>query len=215
MADSTKNDLEIEVKFFLSDEKEIRRKISALGGNIEAKVFETNVRYDDHAHSLHARQMLLRLRKDKQIRLTVKMPPAQQNNDFKILRELEVTLDDFDTMDQILATLGYHRTQIYEKWRETVMIDRTTICLDTMPFGKFLEIEGSKEKIRSTANALSLDWDKRILSNYIEIFEYLKQKEAIKFNDVTFMNFEEHPIQFNHYCHFFEGGKTNMQKRQP
>ena len=204
MPKERQRNLEIVVKFFLTDLASIRRKVAALGAEFTPKVFESNVRYEDQAHQLKSRGMLLRLRKDNRVRLTVKTPPSRANSDVKVMRELEVTVDDFTIMDQILTELGFHQVQIYEKWRETAIVDQIHICLDTLPFGHFLEIEGSIEEIRSTTIALKLDWRKRITSNYLEIFEHLKKTEQLKFNQVTFANFEKHPVQFETHRHLFE-----------
>lgn len=196
--------LEIEVKFFLNDVKRVSNKITALGGLSKGRVFETNIRYEDNRHTLKARRSLLRLRKDNQVRLTVKQDPGQQNPEFKILREWEVSVSDFETMDKILAALGFHQEQIYEKWRETILFNDVMLCLDTLPFGNFLEIEGSQSEIRATADALGLDWNRRILSNYLEIFSFLKKEAGFDFKDITFKNFKNHPIQFQPYCRIFE-----------
>lgn len=196
--------LEIEVKFFLNDEETVRNKIIALGGVSKGRNFETNIRYEDKMHTLKDRRCLLRLRQDNQVRLTVKQDPIQQSPDFKILRELEVIVNDFDTMDKILSVLGFHEDQIYEKWRETIAFNDVLLCLDTLPFGKFLEIEGSKKKIRATADDIGLSWNRRILNNYLEIFDFLKKEQSFKFSNITFSNFKSHPIQFEQYCHKFE-----------
>jgi adenylate cyclase class 2 len=204
MKETMDQNLEIEVKFFVADEKMVRNKIITLGGVSKGRNFETNIRYEDKMHTLWSKRSLLRLRKDNQVRLTVKQDPAQQSSDFKILQELEVTVNDFDTMDKILSALGFHKDQIYEKWRETIAFKDVILCLDTLPFGNFLEIEGPKDKIRTTACALGLNWNRRILSNYIEIFFFLKRQADFKFNDITFKNFKHDPIQFQPYCHIFE-----------
>ena len=196
--------LEIEVKFFLNDVKTISNKITALGGESKGRAFETNIRYEDNRHSLKTKRTLLRLRKDNQVRLTVKQELDQQSHEFKILRELEVGVSDFMTMDNILAALGFHQEQIYEKWRETIEINNVSLCLDTLPFGNFLEIEGSQAEIRTSVDVLGLDWDQRILSNYLEIFSFLKKEANLGFDDVTFKNFENHPVQFQPYRQIFE-----------
>jgi adenylate cyclase class 2 len=93
-------------------------------------------------------------------------------------------------MNQILQKLGFHPEQIYEKWRETLILDQTWFFLDTMPYGAFLEIEGSEKDIRTYAANLDLNWHRRILLNYLEIFEIVRQKQSLKFKDLTFKNFE-------------------------
>ena len=59
-----------------------------------------------------------------------------------------------------------------------------------MPYGTFLEIEGSEKDIRTYAARLGLSWHKRILLNYLEIFEIIRPKLDLKFKDLTFKNFE-------------------------
>jgi adenylate cyclase class 2 len=62
--------------------------------------------------------------------------------------------------------------------------------MDSMPYGNFLEIEGREEDIKSFAIRLGLHWGKRILLNYLEIFDILKKKIDLDFTDVTFDNFK-------------------------
>jgi adenylate cyclase, class 2 len=111
-------------------------------------------------------------------------------SDFKIQNEFEVVVDDFEGMHRILTALGFHAEQIYEKVRETWTLEQTLICLDEMPFGIFMEIEGTPEAIRKTAGLLDLKWSERILYNYLEMFEIIKRREGLSFTDVTFENFK-------------------------
>lgn len=204
MTENSDKNLEIEVKFFIADIAAVRDKLISEGATSQGRIFETNIRYDDPNESLLKKKSLLRLRKDRQVRLTVKTDPAEQSKEFKILRELEVTVNDFDVMDMILNSLGFHKAQIYEKWRESFIFNQVELCLDTLPYGTFLEIEGSPNAIRTAADLLGLNWNLRILSNYLEIFEHLKQAERLEFTDVTFENFKINPVQFKHYRSRFE-----------
>jgi adenylate cyclase class 2 len=182
--------LEIEVKFYLADIENMRQRILALGAESKGRVFEHNVRYEDESRSLIRKKSLLRLRRDTKTILTFKSCPAVASTEFKIFNELEVEVSDFETTNQILQELGLHPEQIYEKWRETLILNQIWFCLDTMPYGTFLEIEGSENDIRVYADRLGLSWHKRILLNYLEIFEIIRQKRGFKFPDLTFKNFE-------------------------
>ena len=97
-------------------------------------------------------------------------------------------------MTAILNSLGFHPAQVYEKRRRVFHWGDVEFCLDRMPFGDFLEIEGPKESIRDAANRLALAWRDRILTNYLSIFEILRTAFELPFNDVTFANFERHPV---------------------
>jgi adenylate cyclase class 2 len=181
--------LEIEVKFYLSDMDRIRDRIIELGAVSMGRIFETNIRFDDADNRLIQKKSLLRLRQDKKSILTFKSEPPFKDDQFKILRELEVEVSDFNTMKHILESLGFREEQVYEKWRETFILNRTYLCLDTMPYGNFLEIEGQKEDIKKLASQIGLKWKKRILINYLAIFDVIKQKSNLPFYDVTFSNF--------------------------
>jgi adenylate cyclase class 2 len=79
--------------------------------------------------------------------------------------------------------------QVYEKYRATFQLNRVEVVLDEMPFGYFVELEGSERAIRSAADVLGLDWRKRILSNYLALMAELKTAHNLPFDDLTFENF--------------------------
>jgi adenylate cyclase class 2 len=172
--------LEIEVKFYVADMECIQRRILALGAESRGRVFENNIRYEDEKNTLIRKKSIL----------TFKSSPPATSREFKVLNELEVEVSDFQTMNRILENLGLHPEQVYEKWRETFILDQTGFYLDTMPYGTFLEIEGTQKDIRTYAASLDLNWQKRILLNYLEIFEIIRQTLSLDFKDLTFKNFE-------------------------
>lgn len=63
-------------------------------------------------------------------------------------------------------------------------------CLDSMPYGNFLEIEGPEKDIGYYASKFGLNWHKRILFNYLGIIEIIGKNLNLKFKDLTFSNFE-------------------------
>lgn len=190
---------EIEVKFYLSSPDSIRDQLSSLGATCLGQFFETNICFENKEKTFKRKDILLRLRKDNKARLTFKSPPDDLDKDFKIYRELEVEVDDFETCRAILENLGFHPEQIYEKWRETFTLDNTKFLIDTTPCGVFLEIEGGKPMIPAMANRLELKWAERILLNYLEIFEFVRRKENLTFDDMTFANFKSVDIDITKY----------------
>jgi adenylate cyclase class 2 len=198
--------LEIEVKFYLPDIERMQRRILALGAESEGRVFENNVRYEDANNTLIRKKSLLRLRRDAKTILTFKSSPPAAGTEFKVFNELEVEVSDFETMNRILQNLGLYPEQLYEKWRETLILDQTGFYLDTMPYGTFLEIEGSKEDIRTYAARLGLNWKKRILLNYLEIFQIMRQTLDLNFKDLTFKNFENIRVDMAAFLGRLEAG---------
>lgn len=199
---SSATPLEIEVKFFLETPEAadaVRRRLLALSGRSSGPVFESNIRFEDAGGGLFRRRSLLRLRKDEGVRLTFKSETAEANAlaEYKVFRELETTVGDFDTMKAILESLGFHAEQVYEKWRETVRLEKGVrgeggaieCCLDRMPFGNFLEIEGEPSDIRLLANELEMAWDRRILKNYLSLFAEVRRAFDLPFADLTFAHF--------------------------
>jgi adenylate cyclase class 2 len=199
--------LETEVKFYLSDIQSIRKCISDLGARSRGRFFERNLRFEDKQKSLKNKKLLLRLRRDNTTTLTIKSPLAEGDKQFKKMKEMEVEVSHFDTMNHILQALGFHCEQIYEKWRETLVLEKTHFCLDCMPFGNFLEIEGQEENIKNYVSRLGLPWSKRILLNYLEIFEILKSKKKLDFRDVTFDNFKNIEAGITDYLNVIEAPK--------
>ena len=184
------NHLEIEVKFSITDIEDMRCRLMAIGAcQKKERIFEINHRYDTETHHLLKNKSILRLRKDREAILTLKSRHDGENEDFKIHRELEVKVDDFDKTAMIIEGMGFTKQQVYEKWRETFEMDTTEIVIDSLPYGHFIEIEGQPENIRDIAARLRLDWDSRILLSYLELFARIKAIYGLPFSDITFDHF--------------------------
>ena len=195
--------LEIEVKFHLPDPDTVRRRIISQNAVSCGISDEINLRFEDAESSLLQKKTLLRLRSAGGASLTYKSPAPRADTQFKVHQELEVTVSDFATTRAILESIGFHIAQRYEKKRETFKLNNTLLCLDTMPYGDFLEIEGDPEAIRQTVDRLELDWSQRILTNYLAIFDTLRHRLNLSFHDVTFKNFHDIHIDFSEFAHLF------------
>ena len=185
--------LEVEVKFWIVDLVALREQLLAAGAQLKKeRVYERNVRFDTADEALLSRWELLRLRQDTAVRLTFKGPtPLETQSEAKVREELEVEVSDFDTMALIIERLGLRPLQVYEKYRETFQIDDVEIVLDELPYGNFVELEGSEKAIKKMAFILELDWRNRILTNYLGMMAQLKAYHQLPFNDLTFSNFAD------------------------
>ena len=199
MAEKGMQEIEIEVKFHLPQVAPIRQGIISLGGRSKGRLFESNCRFDTPGQDLKRRASLLRLRRDSGSTLTYKAALQTADNEFKARRELEVEVSDFETMHRIIEALGFKRAQVYEKYRESFQLGDSTLCVDNMPFGDFLEIEGSRAEIRQLAQRLGLEWPRRILTNYIGIHNLLRKGEGLAFDDITFENYHNVVIKWERY----------------
>lgn len=188
------DNLEIEVKFHIADTSKLHHRLVEMGAAAGSEVFESNTRFEDAGETLKKGGRLLRLRRDGSCRMTYKCPPLRDDPEYKVYRELEVEVSDCEVMTGILRSLGFHPAQLYEKRRRVYEWRDVELCLDRMPFGDFLEIEGPKQSIRKAAGRLGLAWKDRILTNYLSIFEIIRKELELPFEDVTFANFERHPV---------------------
>ncbi len=204
--------LEIEVKFFVTDEQQIRLRLASMGAAQGPEVFETNICFDDCRDTLKSQGKLLRLRRDKSCRLTYKCPPPHDDPECKIFKELEIEVSDSDTTAQILRMLGYEPVQIYEKRRRTFEWGEVQLCLDIMPFGTFLEIEGPQESIKDAARRLGLTWHDRILFTYLAIFEALRNRFNLPFNNITFADFKQYPVDIGPLLPKFRSYSSNINE---
>ena len=135
---------ETEVKFYVRQIKRVEERLQALGARlIQPRVYEVNLRFDLPDGSLRREEKVLRLRQDAQARLTYK-GPSQQTADVLIRPEIEITVDNFEAARNFLEALGYIPVATYEKYRSTYELGELHIMLDELPYGDFVEIEGTE-----------------------------------------------------------------------
>src|SRR2546426_12632943 len=148
--------IEIEKKFRLTKKQrqEVLARLPALGAKPKGEDFEVNTLYT--GETLDVTRSVLRLRRigDRGV-LTYKesLPPRL---DMKHRREDETCVDDPDAMELILDALGFAPALVYEKRRETWRLEQTEIVIDELPFGLFMEIEGSEKDIREIESKLEI-----------------------------------------------------------
>jgi adenylate cyclase class 2 len=181
---------EIEVKFLIEDLVVMRQHLVALGATpITPRTYEENLLFDTPDAQFRRQGRLLRLRRDQRNRITYKEPPAHNDSDFKIMQEYEVEVSDFAQAHAILTKLGFALSLRFEKYRETFTYQGAEIVLDEVPFGTFIEIEGSQDAIRAIVTALGLDFDARLVSSYVDIFDTVCTTYKLPVTDITFEAF--------------------------
>jgi len=186
-----RDNLELEVKYHVGDLGAIEVKLRAIGAEIiQPRQPEINLRFDTPDGKLSKAFQVLRLRQDEAARLTYK-GPSQDEAGVRVRTEIEFVVSDYQTARAFLEALGYAVVMMYEKYRTTYELDGTHITLDEMPYGDFLEIEGSDpETIHRVNERLGLDWEKRVAGSYTVLFEQLRQAMGLEFRDLSFENFK-------------------------
>ncbi len=183
-------DQELEVKYLLADLAALEKRLQALGARqVAARTHEINLRFDTADGALNKGLQVLRLRRDQAVHLTYKGPATSQQG-VRVRTEIEFTVDDFDKAQRFLEALGYQVALMYEKYRTTYTLSGVEILLDELPYGDFVEIEGSDpEAIHRTNDRLGLNWDRRAPESYIALFEAIKARLGFSFRDLSFENF--------------------------
>lgn len=187
---------ELELKYFVADLPAIEKQLIGSGAELyQERVREVNLRFDTPDFSLSRAGKALRLRFDTQARLTFK-GPSEDLQGVRLRQEIEFVADNFQAAQAFIIALGFQISMIYEKFRCGYTLAGVAILLDELPFGNFIEIEGSNpDVIREVNDALGLNWDLRISESYTVLFERLRSKLQLPFRDLVFENFEKLDIQ--------------------
>jgi adenylate cyclase class 2 len=183
--------LELEVKFLLSDQTTYENRLRGIGAKmLHPRTWEVNYRFDTPDRRLAREHRVLRLRQDSAVILTYKGPSSIENG-VSVRPEIEIEVSDLTSARLLLEALGYQESIRYEKWRTTYQLGDLEITLDEMPFGNFTEIEGGDPSlIKSTSQALALDWSARINKSYLSLFDHLQTKRKLAFKNLTFADFQ-------------------------
>lgn len=148
---------ECELKYLNPDLDAVREALRRQAAEPRGVVFEENLVLDDADRTLKKRGMLLRLRRTgPSMTMTVKLPAARDAL-CKVCTEHETRISDLNETLAAMEALGYTPAFVYEKLRETWRYMDCTVCLDQLPFGECVEIEGAEKALRACATALGLD----------------------------------------------------------
>ena len=181
---------ETEVKFYIQDLSRLNTRLEQLGAHlVQARVLETNLRFDLPDESLRAEGRVLRLRQDTATRLTYK--GASQKEDGIVDREeIEFTVEDFEKAKRFFEARGYQKLVYYEKYRTVYELNETHVMLDELPYGSFVEIEGENAgSIHRMAEQLDLSWATAVGTSYLALFERVCNALNLSFQDLSFPNF--------------------------
>lgn len=170
--------IEREIKIIGADLAALRRTLQSLGAQCQGQRFERNELFDLADRSLRSGGRLLRLRRDGRTPggalLTYKEPSTQAEQGAarggaKVLREVQTGVDDAGALRRILSGLGLEPVLEYEKFREVWLLDGCEICLDRLPFGDFVELEGAEEALATLPGRLGLDGLEQSDASYHEL----------------------------------------------
>lgn len=146
--------IEIEKKYRLQRKQwgKIEKRLAKLGAVFAGEAFEEN--YLHRGRVLDARNAVLRLRKTNNKTLLTYKEAVGTNGHVKEKLEFETEVSDVGQMESIIAALGYRLSVVYEKHRTTYHFDDVEVVLDELPFGLYMEIEGTHKAIAAAEKRL-------------------------------------------------------------
>lgn len=149
--------IEMEKKYRLADGDRIRIALSLeeLGSSHIGLHFEENVIYS--SSELMDRSSIVRIRLVGGRSLMTFKRRLESRFDVKEQVEYETEVSDASETKSILQELGLHPRVIYEKRRDVWRLRSAEVVLDELPFGDFMEIEGSLSSIREVEMLLGID----------------------------------------------------------
>jgi len=164
---------ELEAKLRVSDHQTVRERLRAAGAESRGRVLETNTLLDTPDGQLHARGCGLRVRRavcddTGAVTCTVTYKGPRSAGVLKHREEIETMVDDGDAMRALYHALGYTRSFIFEKRRETWAMNSCLVELDEVPqLGLFVEVEGPDEPtIHNLIDVLDLSATERVVDSY-------------------------------------------------
>lgn len=183
---------EIEAKFLDADHDALRAKLKEIGAEcVQPMRLMKRKNYDFEDGRLNKINGWVRLR-DEGGKITF---AYKQLNDRTLhgTHEVSVSVDDFETGDAFLRSIGLKMMSYQETKRESWHLEGFEIELDEWPWAKpYIEIEGPDESsLKDLAAQLGLDWEKVCHGSVEVVFQGEYDVTDQEFDDIPVITFEE------------------------
>ncbi len=161
--------IETEKKYLLTAGKysELISALESSGAESAGEDFEENIIFTGGI--LIDKQAVLRLRRIGEITLLTYKERIPSQSGIKQQIEHETIVEDFDAALQIFESLGFTRSLVYEKKRRTWRFDDAEAVLDVLPFGLYMEIEGSVKAIERIEKLLGIEAFEAVHETYPQL----------------------------------------------
>ena len=149
--------IEIEKKFALSNDRreQISKNLMEFGAEYVREDFEENTLY--RGGVLDEKQAALRVRKIGDRTLLTYKRRVENGSHAKHQIEYETVVEKADELEKIIESLGFEKALVYEKRRQIWRFRAVEIVLDELPFGQYMEIEGSITAIAEAEMLLDIE----------------------------------------------------------
>ena len=156
------------------------------------RTLESDQLFDLPSAALQQSDQILRLRKTRspegQTRAKVTYKGPATRDGYKSREEIEFDVSDPDTFTLVLHHLGYQPVFRYEKYRTQLRAagEPGLITIDETPIGVFLEMEGPRDWIDSTAARLGFPAAQFLTVSYAGLYREYRGQHPEAPADMTF-----------------------------
>lgn len=179
------NNIESEYKFELTNKERLVLQLIEIGAQGGERAHELTVMYDNSDQHMNKKDARLRVRTkttgdgNSEVSISYKQPLSREGLKREI--EYQTIVKSKEMLELIIDEMGYKQVSSYERYRTDYHIgsgdDLIEISIDELPFGNFVEIEGSNlEKISDLALKLGFNKDMHIENSYDGIFNTIERK---------------------------------------
>lgn len=176
-------EIEYEIRILEIDPNKIEEKLKSIGAHKVGEYFQRRYVYDFHPE-IKGKWIRLRTTGEKTT-LTIKdrFNPSIIGG----VHELELEVEDFDKMHQILEELGYKPKAYQENKRKTYKLEDAEFDIDSWPMiPTYLEIEGKdKETVQKYIDILDLKEKTITLGGCTDIYQKYGY-DLHKYQNLTF-----------------------------
>ena len=172
--------IEIEKKYRLNQKQRlaIERRLRKVGAFKHKLEHEENTIY--RGGRLDFGGCALRLRRVGARSILTFKQRIPSNSSIKHQREEETEVANADNVDAILQSLGFRPALVYEKRRRRWKLGKAEIVVDQLPFGLFMEIEGSEKEIARLEKKIGAEDLPAVMETYPTLTAMLgKQRNGI------------------------------------
>ena len=140
-------EIEKKYKITLAQREKVLARLRETGAELMGEDFETNELYG--GGGLEQKKAVLRVRKIGERAILTYKRRIKNDSPVKHQIEHETEVANPNELEKIIENLGFEKRLVYEKRRQTWRLDGGEILLDELPFGLFMEIEGSADDIHA------------------------------------------------------------------
>ncbi len=172
--------IEIEKKYRLTQKRRVavERRLHEIGASSKPVEFEENTLYSGGRLELGGCTLRLRRVGARAILTFKRRLPSKSSIKHQQEEETEVT--NAEAAHAILTALGFRPALVYEKRRTRFDLGRAEIVIDELPFGMFMEIEGTEKEITRVEALLGIEDLPAVMETYPMLTAHLgKERKGI------------------------------------